>query len=135
MSPRLACALACVALAAAACMDTIVKVFGPENHVALFVQTDSCRFQAESLDNVHDNTSWTWTNTGTAALVHHLNFVHHGGTQLTILDARGDSVYRKVPLEYKLDDSTDTGAPGVWMVHVQLLGARGRIDFSVVKVP
>ena len=119
----------------AACMDTIIKLYGPENHVALVVLPDSCRFQAESLDNVHDVTRWTWTNTGTAALVFHRSFLHHGGSQLTILDAQGDSVYRRVPLEYTLDDTTDTGVPGVWTIELQLFGARGRVDISAVKVP
>jgi len=123
-----------LALGAVACMDTIIKEYGPENHVLLSVQTDSCRFQAESLDNVHDVTRWVWTNTGTTAVVHHLSFYHHGGSQLTILDANGDSILRRVPLEYALDDTTTAGAPGVWTVELQLFGGRGRVDISIVKL-
>ena len=124
-----------LALAVVACADTVIKQYGPENHVALSVALDSCRFQAESLDNVHDLTRWTWTNTGTTAHVYHRNFLHHGGSQLTILDAHGDSVYRRVPLEYTMDDTTAVGAAGVWTVQVQLFGARGRVDISLVKIP
>lgn len=132
---RLALLSAIVASAAgvAACMDTIIKMYGPENHVTLSVQTDSCRFQAESLDNVNDVAKWTWTNTGTAAIVYHRSFLHHGGSQLTILDANGDSVYARAPLEYTLDDSTLVGAPGLWTVQLQLFGGRGRVDISIAK--
>ena len=135
MKPRLFFAATILALAGAACMDTIIKEYGPENHVALSVLPDSCRFQAESLDNVHDVTRWSWTNTGTTAHVYHRNFLHHGGSQLTILDANGDSVYRRVPLEYQMDDTTAVGAAGTWTVQVQLFGARGRVDVSVVRLP
>jgi hypothetical protein len=110
-------------------------MYGPENHVALSVQTDSCRFQAESLDNVNDVTRWTWTNTGSTAIVYHRSFLHHGGSQLSILDANGDSIYARAPLEYKLDDTTVAGVPGVWTVQLQLFGGRGRVDISIVKGP
>lgn len=136
MTPRLLFAAAVtLALAAVACMDSVIKQYGPENHVSLAVLADSCRFQAESLDNVHDVTRWTWTNTGTTAHVYHQNFLHHGGSQLTVLDANGDSVYRRVPLEYKMEDTTAVGVPGVWTVQVQLFGARGRVDISLVRIP
>ena len=127
-----------IALSAAVllgCQDTIVKYLGPENREAETVVTDSMRYQAFDLDNVTDAKAWTWTNTGTVATVLHRNFVHHGVARLTIQDAAGDTVYRFVPLEYQLDNETIAGAAGAWTVTMELFGARGRVDFSIVRKP
>jgi hypothetical protein len=127
-----------IALSAAVllgCQDTIVKYLGPENREAETVVTDSMRYQAFDLDNVTDAKVWTWTNTGTVATVLHRNFVHHGVARLTIQDAAGDTVYRFVPLEYQLDNETIAGAAGAWTVTMELFGARGRVDFSIVRKP
>ncbi|MGH9262798.1 MAG: hypothetical protein ACRD08_23345 [Acidimicrobiales bacterium] len=133
--PNLFVLAALAGAAALACQDTIVKYLGPENREVETVVTDSLRFQAFDLDNVHDTRVWTWTNTGTVALVHHSSFVHHGVARLTILDAAGDTVYRFVPLEYELDNETTAGVAGAWTVTLELFGARGRVDFSIVRKP
>ena len=135
LTARLVPTAALAAVAALGCQDTIVKVLGPENDVIVTVQPDSFRFEAHDLDNVHDDMSWTWTNNGTKAVVHHRSFVHHGVGRITILDALGDSVYRVIPFEYNLDNETDLGVRGPWTIHLELFGARGRIDFSVAKAP
>ena len=119
----------------AGCQDSIVKYLGPENNEAETVLTDSLRFQAWDLDNVTDTREWTWTITGPQALVYHDNFVHHGKGQITIIDAAGDTVYNRIPLEWEIDNATDSGSAGAWIVKLELFGARGRVDFSVVKAP
>ncbi len=133
--PGAATALAILIAAAVACQDTIVKYLGPENREVETLLTDSLRYQAFDLDNVHDTRLWGWTNTGTVAEVRHRSFVHHGVARLTILDAVGDTVYRLVPLEYELDNETAPGVAGVWTVRLELFGARGRIDFSITRKP
>jgi hypothetical protein len=119
----------------AGCQDSIIKYLGPENNEMETVVTDSLRFQAWDLDNVTDTREWTWTMTGPQAIVHHNNFVHHGKGQITIIDAVGDTVYNRVPLEWEIDNVTDSGSAGAWTVKLELFGARGRVDFSVVKAP
>jgi hypothetical protein len=115
-----------------ACQDTLVRALGPENNVQEHVETDSLRFQATGLDNVHDEMVWTWTNTGTAAVVLHRSFVHHGHGQIVILDAQGTLVYEVATLENELDNETQEGVSGDWTVVLRLFGAKGRVDISVV---
>lgn len=124
-----------VTIVSTGCQDSIVKYLGPENNEAETVLTDSLRFQAWDLDNVTDTREWTWTITGPQALVYHDNFVHHGKGQITIIDAAGDTVYNRIPLEWEIDNATDSGSAGAWTVKLELFGARGRVDFSVVKAP
>jgi hypothetical protein len=126
--------IAAVALSTG-CQDSIIKYLGPENNEIETVLTDSLRFQAWDLDNVTDTREWNWTITGPQANVHHDNFVHHGKGQITIIDAAGDAVYNRIPLEWGIDNATDSGAAGAWTVKLELFGARGRVDFSVVKAP
>jgi hypothetical protein len=131
-------ALVCMtalALSVVACQDTIIKELGPENDATVTVLPDSFRFQADNMDNVHDNAQWTWRNTGTKAAVHHHSFVHHGVVQVTILDARGDSVYNRIPVEYDLDTETGVGVAGDWTIHLQFFGAKGRVDLSAAGRP
>ena len=119
----------------AACQDSIVKYLGPDNREQETILTDSMRFEAWDLDNVTDTREWNWTITGPQALVHHNNFVHHGKGQITIIDAAGDTVYNRIPLEWEIDNVTDSGQAGGWTVKLELFGTRGRVDFSVVKAP
>lgn len=119
----------------AGCQDSIIKYLGPENREAESILTDSMRFEAWDLDNVTDTREWTWLMTGPQALVHHDNFVHHGTGRITIIDAVGDTVYNKIPLEWQIDNATDSGSAGAWTVKLELFGARGRVDFSVMKAP
>jgi hypothetical protein len=119
----------------AGCQDSIVKYLGPDNNEQETVLTDSLRYLAGDLDNVTDSREWNWTITGPQAVVHHHNFVHHGKGQITIIDAAGDTVYNRIPLEWEIDNATDSGTAGTWLVKLELFGARGRVDFSVVKAP
>ena len=126
-------AVTVLALSEAGCMDTIIKPMGAENNPVVTVLPDSFRYQASDMDNVHDEMQWTWVNTGTQAVVHHHSFVHHGVVQVTILDAMGDSVYRRIPVEYELDVPTDVGVAGNWTVHLQFFGAKGRVDVAIAR--
>lgn len=140
MSARPGSARALVLLVAtvaviSSCQDSIVKYLGPANREISTVVTDSLRYQAWDLDNVTDTRQWAWANTGPQAVVYHRSFVHHGQGRITILDAAGDTVYRQVPLEYQLDNTSDSGQAGTWTVTLELFGARGRVDFAIVRAP
>lgn len=128
-------AVTALALSGVACQDTIIKLMGAENEVVVTVLPDSFRYQADHMDNVHDEFQTTWVNTGTKAIVYHRSFVHHGVVQVTILDAMGDSVYARIPVEYDLDVETKVGVPGTWTVHIQFFAAKGRIDVSIAGEP
>ena len=132
---RSAWGIAAIVLLTTGCQDSIVKYLGPRNRQIETILTDSLRYQAWDLDNVTDTREWTWTTTRPQAVVHHHNFVHHGQGQITILDAVGDTVYNRIPLEWEIDNATDSGVAGDWTVKLELFGARGRVDFSVVKAP
>ena len=136
LAPSSLLAIVAIALSGAtACQDTIVRPLASENNPQEYVQPDSFRFQAFELNNVHDELSWTWTNTGTAAIVMHRSFVHHGHGRIVILDAQDDTVYDVGTLENELDNETLVGASGAWTITLQLFGAKGRVDFSVVRKP
>lgn len=128
-------AVTALGLSIVACQDTIIKEMGAENDVMVTVLPDTFRYQADNMDNVHDEFQATWVNTGTKAVVHHHSFVHHGVVQVTILDAIGDSVYNKIPVEYDLDVDTDVGVAGNWTIHLQFFSAKGRVDVSVARAP
>jgi hypothetical protein len=116
-----------------ACADTIVKILGPENNVQITNTTDAFRFQAWDLDNVHDEVTETWSNTGPRAQILHRNFVHHGSGRLTILDADSVLVHES-PLEYQLDLESSAGTPGDWTVTIEFFGAKGRVDVQLSKL-
>jgi hypothetical protein len=128
-------AVTALALGVVACQDTIIKQLGAENDIMVTVLPDTFRYQADNMDNVHDEVQWTWRNTGTKATVHHHSFVHHGVVQVTILDALGDSVYPRIPVEYDLDVETGVGVAGNWTIHLQFFAAKGRVDVSVARAP
>ena len=118
-----------------ACEDTVIKSLGPENDERIKLVTDTLRFEAEDLDNVHDTRVWSLPMSTVKAKVRHRTFVHHGVARITIEDDVGDTLYNRVPLEYELDDVTLAGQAGTWTVTLELFGARGRIDFSVQNNP
>ena len=116
--------------ACAGCADTIIKALGEENGVIVDNAPGAFRFQAFELDNVHDEVTFTWFNPQGRAAIAHRSFVHHGQVVVTIRDALGQPLY-STPVEYQLDNQTQGGVPGNWTVHIQLFGARGRVDVAL----
>jgi len=120
---------------ALACQDDI-RVLGPENNPVLVNKTDTLSFQATGLDNVHGIFTWNWTNTGSTAVIDHRSLVPHGVTQLTIIDAAGDTVYTdNIQLVYQEVHHSSTGTPGTWVVELGMYGTTGDVDFSVIGAP
>ena len=120
--------------AAVACADSVVRQVGPVNDPELVNVPDSLYFIASDLENVNDQFTWSWENTGTRAEVIHRAFIHHGYGILTIDDAVGTRVDSTL-LEWELDASTAAGVPGTWTVTLILAGARGRAEFSLLGRP
>jgi hypothetical protein len=123
-------------LLTAACNDPIAMV-GPDNNPTLVDATDSFRYEAFDLQNVHDTLRWAWTNTGAVAAVTHESFLPHGDTVLSIRDADGVEVYNgplESPQEEAIVRTSRPGRPGAWSIEARLYGVDGgRINFSVER--
>ena len=91
------------------------------------------RFQAVDLDNVHDEVDIEWENPEGRASVAHRSFVHHGQVVVTVIDAAGVTLY-STPADYQLDNQTQGGEPGKWLVRFEFFGARGRVDVTLTSL-
>ena len=121
-----------VAMGMAACLDSIIKPLGPENLEEVENAPDNFRYFADNLDNVHDQRTYVWQNTGTTAKVLHNNFVHGGSVIMIVKDA-AQAVVDSVPMEWQLETETGAGVPGTWTITLNFYGARGRVDVSLVR--
>lgn len=125
--------LVLLAAACSGCADTIIKRLGTENAVTLENTPGALRFQASDMDNVHDEVAIDWENPEGRASVAHRSFVHHGQVVVTVIDAAGVTLY-STPAEYQLDNQTQGGQPGTWLVRFEFFGARGRVDVSLTEL-
>lgn len=116
-----------------ACADTIIKKLGTENEVTIDNTPGELRVQAVDLDNVHDEVDIDWENPEGRASVAHRSFVHHGQVVVTVIDAAGVTLY-STPADYQLDNQTQGGEPGKWLVRFEFFGARGRVDVSLTAL-
>lgn len=116
---------------AAACVDPVVPL-GPENRMIVTNQPGLFRFQAKDLNNVIDDTSFTWVSADSQARILHNSLIPHGEMDLHVLDANGVEVYSHdvVPV-YATDTLTNKGAPGAWTIRFEIKAATGNIDVTV----
>jgi len=88
--------------------------------------------QAESLDNVTDERTYSWQSDGTAATVSQLPTGLTGTVSLVVADGAGNQVY-----QYALTDTgtftTSPGTAGSWTVRVHLEDAKGGFSFRLKK--
>lgn len=119
--------------ACAGCADTIIKTLGTENEVTIDNTPGALRLQVSDMDNVHDEVVIDWENPEGRASVAHRSFVHHGQVVVTVIDAAGVTLY-STPAEYQLDNQTQGGQPGTWLVRFEFFGARGRVDVSLTAL-
>ena len=119
--------------ACAGCADTIIKTLGTENEVAIDNTPGALRLQVSDMDNVHDELVVDWENPEGRASIAHRSFVHHGQVVVTVIDAAGVMLY-STPAEYQLDNQTQGGEPGTWLVRFEFFGARGRVDVSLTAL-
>ncbi len=115
----------------AACADPIVPL-GPGNQMTVTNQPGLFRFQAKDLNNVIDDTSFTWVTADSQTSILHHSLITHGEMDLHVLDANGVEVYsHEVSVVYETDTLTNKGAPGSWTVRFEIKAATGKIDVTL----
>lgn len=120
----------CAALSiTVACEDPIVPL-GAENNVTVTNQPGLFRFYANNLDNVLDDTAFTWVSADSQAKVLHRSLVTHGEADMLVRDANG-VIIATSPLAYEVDSLTSKGAPGPWTIEFHIKAATGKIDVTV----
>jgi hypothetical protein len=94
--------------------------------------TDNFQFQVTDVQNFTGSWDFTWSNTGTMAVVDHSSSVTGGAATLKLLDSTGTEVYsRDLSVDGSIDSSA--GQTGDWIVRVSLAGASGTFNFRVDK--
>jgi len=114
---------------AAACEDP-PAVLGPDDVIAVTNQPGLFRLQTHHLDNVIQDTNFTWVSIDSQAKVVHNSLVVHGAAYINIKDAHGVLVSTS-SLVYEADSITHKGAPGSWTIQFQFKGATGKVDVTV----
>ncbi|HTR21812.1 MAG TPA: hypothetical protein VMH88_13245 [Gemmatimonadales bacterium] len=93
------------------------------------------RLQADNMDNVIDDTTFTWVATDSQAKVLHRSLIPHGEADIEVRDADSLVVYSGI-LDYEKDSITKPpGAPGPWTINIKILGATGKIDVTLETPP
>src|SRR5262245_24422921 len=128
MTRRIALLWLTIALASA-CEDP-PAVLGPDNNMTLTNQPGLFHFVAHGLDNVIQDTNFTWVSLDSQANVVHNSIVIHGAGAINILDANGVLVSTS-SFVYEADSLTRKGAPGNWTIQFQFKGATGKVDVTV----
>lgn len=122
---------AAAVLFVAACSDA-ATVIGPENQLEVTNAVDQFQFQLTDLDEVTDQRSYQWENTGTEATVDVSQAISGGSAILTIRDAEGTIMYREEIAEDS-DGNTAIGVAGTWQIDIVLTDSRGTFNFRVQK--
>jgi hypothetical protein len=128
--PWKACATTIVVLAIWACDSA--NPIGPDNQLEVNAAADNFQFQISALDNVSEDLSYTWENTGTQATVDISQAITGGTAILTITDADGTTVHQD-DLGSANNTDTSVGVAGTWRIDIELAGATGTINFRVQR--
>jgi hypothetical protein len=94
---------------------------------------DSFSLQATGVTDVTAVIDYTWSNSGTRATINHSTTTDAGSATLVIKDSSGVSVYSEA-LVPSLNETTLTGAAGLWTIEVTLTNYSGTINFSAQKL-
>lgn len=108
------------------------NVIGPSNQLEVNSATDNFQFQVSNLENVTQTLNYSWTNTGTQAVVDISPGMTAGSAMLTITDADGTVVYQ-ADLADDMDGDTSVGVAGDWSIDLQLDGVDGTLNFRVQR--
>ncbi len=115
----------------AACADPAVTL-GPDNQMIVTNQPGLFRFDAKDLNNVIDDTSFTWVSADSQARILHNSLITHGELVLHVLDANNVEVYNhEVSVVYETDTLTNKGKPGPWTVRFEIKAATGHINVTL----
>jgi len=93
---------------------------------------DNFQFQTTAIQNYSGTLVYTWSNTGTAAVVDQSSSVSSGSVTLVLLDADGTQVYER---DLSLDGSTESnsGVAGDWTIRVVCQSLSGTLNFRADK--
>lgn len=108
------------------------NVIGPSNQLEVNSVTDNFQFQVSNLANVTQTLNYSWTNTGTQAVVDISPAITAGSAMLTVTDADGTVVYQE-DLADDMDGDTSVGVAGDWSIDLQLDGVDGTFNFRVQR--
>ena len=125
-----ACATTLIALAVGACDSA--NLIGPDNQLEVNAAGDNFQFQVSTLDNVSEDLSYQWENTGTQATVDISQAITGGTALLTITDAAG-TVVHQADIGNNNNTDTSVGVAGSWSIDIDLAGATGTINFRVQR--
>ena len=103
-----------------------------KHNIQLKNQTDNFEFQASSLENVSDDVSYNWENTGTTANVDISGSITAGSATLTVTDGGGTQVFSQ-SLTQTGSTTTMAGTAGTWGIRVQISGVSGTLNFRLQK--
>lgn len=119
---------ALLALICIACGDNPLAPFQPQ----LSNEIDSFELQATDVASVTSTVTYDWANTGTLANVDHSTVTTQGQARLVVRDAGGAIVYDKI-LTPSLNEATQPGLPGTWMVDLIMTDYSGTLNFRLQK--
>jgi len=94
--------------------------------------TDAFQFQVTDVNGYSGTLTYSWENTGPMANVDQSAAIESGNVILTLLDDAGSEVYSG---DLSVDGSyaTSSGTAGSWLVRVQMVRARGTLNFRAEK--
>jgi hypothetical protein len=111
-----------------ACSDNALAPFQPEiTNVA-----DNFQLQATGVTGRTVTLDYTWSNSGTVALVNHSTTTTAGSARVVIHDSAGALVY-DAALVPSLNAPTLAGATGSWAIQLVLDHYSGTLNFRVQK--
>ena len=108
------------------------NLIGPDNQLEVNNATDNFQYQVSNMDNITQDFSYLWENTGTQATIDISQAMTAGSAVLTIIDDAGTVVHQE---DLRDDNDTDTsvGIAGNWSIDLQLNGASGTLNFRVQR--
>jgi len=96
--------------------------------------TDNFQFQVTGLTGVTLSRDYGWVTTGTRVDVNQATHLTGGSATVTIYDAVNTQVYSK-SLGANGTFQSNSGTAGTWRVHLDMVSARGNVNFRVQKHP
>lgn len=94
---------------------------------------DAFQFQITDAKNVSTTVSYDWTNTGSQASINHSTVTTSGSATVYLLDANNVEVY-SAGLAASLNETSSTGATGIWTVKVVFENFSGTANFRVQTI-
>ena len=126
-------AVAAGVLALGACGDGGGDVLGPFQPQVSTV-TDNFQFQVTGLTGIDLSRNYNWVTTGTRVDVNQATQLTGGSATVTIYDAANTQVYSQ-SLTANGTFESNPGSAGTWRIHLDLVDARGTVNFRVQKHP